>query len=498
MKSRMTVGPARRLFAVALSALCLLGVLAIAAAASKPNFVVIFIDDMGYGDIGPFGSTINDTPHLDRMAREGMKLTSFYVTSGVCTPSRSSLMTGCYPLRVGLPRGSGHAVLFPGDHHGLHPEEITIAEVLKEAGYATGCFGKWHLGDQPQFLPTRQGFDYYFGIPYSNDMWPGLKRWQFPDLPLMRNEKVVGLVKDMRAQGQLCRQFTEEAVKFIRGKKDQPFFVYLPHAFVHHPRGASDSFLTKAGLDESFSEDPQATTHNHKLRERTKAQIEEVDWSVGRILDMLRELKLEKDTFVIFTSDNGGASGCVNKPLKGGKGSQFEGGMREPTIAWRPGTIPAGSVCDEVASTMDLLPTFAKLAGTAAPTDRIIDGRDIANLLLGRPDAKSPHKAFYYYGASTLRAVRSGPWKLFANGTLYNLDDDIGETRNVAARNPKVVKRLNVLLEEARNELGDGQRVGPHVRSVGIAENPRTLVPRPGVEGEAGYIPTLKLKRKAR
>ena len=480
------------LVALALLASCLLST---QAAAAKPNFVIIFIDDMGYGDIGPFGSTINDTPHLDRMAKEGMKLTSFYVTSGVCTPSRSSLMTGCYPLRVGLPRGSDHAVLFPGDHHGLNPDEITIAEVLKDAGYATGCFGKWHLGDQPEFLPTNQGFDTYYGIPYSNDMWPGLKRWQFPELPILRDEKVVGIVKDMKAQGQLCKQFTEEAVKFIREKKDEPFFVYLPHAFVHHPRSASDSFLEKAGLDETFNSDPASTTHNHELRARTKATIEEVDWSAGQILDTIRELGIAENTYVIFTSDNGGASGCVNKPLKGGKGSQFEGGMREPTIAWRPGTIPAGSTCDEIASTIDLLPTFAKLGGGKAPTDRIIDGKDIADLLHGKPGAKSPHKAFYYYRASALAAVRSGPWKLWNKGQLYNLDKDIGEKKNVAAQNPKVVKRLKALLEESRQDLGDGNRKGANCRTVGVAQNARILVPRPGVDGKKGFIPTLKLKR---
>lgn len=231
---------------------------------SRPNFVVIFIDDMGYGDIEPFGAKRNKTPNLTRMAAEGRKLTSFYVASPVCTPSRAALMTGCYPQRVGLEKGSGHAVLFPGDKHGLHPDEITIAESLKAAGYATGCFGKWHLGDQPEFLPTEQGFDTYYGIPYSNHMWPGLKRWQFPDLPVMRGAKVVDLVKDMDAQATLCRRFTEEAADFIRQHKDERFFVYLPHAFVHGPRRASPRFMKGAKTVE-------------------QAQVEEVDWSVGEI-----------------------------------------------------------------------------------------------------------------------------------------------------------------------------------------------------------------------
>ncbi|MFO7904086.1 MAG: sulfatase, partial [Pirellulaceae bacterium] len=320
----------------------------------RPNFVVIFIDDMGYGDIGPFGSTLNETPHLDRMATEGMTLTSFYVAAPVCTPSRAGLMTGCYPRRVGLARGSGHAVLFPGDKHGLHPDEITVAELLKEVGYATGCFGKWHLGDQPRFLPTEQGFDTYFGIPYSNDMWPEHTRWPFPELPILRNKEIVDQVDNMDDQGTLCRRFTQEAVTFIKDHRDKPFFVYVPHAFVHHPRAASSRFMEQA-------------------KNVTEAQIEEVDWSVGRILETLRDEGLADQTFVLFTSDNGGARGCVNKPLRGGKGSAWEGGVREPTVAWWPQTIPAGSTCDEVATALDVLPTFAKLAGASVPDDRVID-----------------------------------------------------------------------------------------------------------------------------
>jgi len=448
-------------------------------AAEPPNIVVIFIDDMGYGDIGPFGSKLNKTPHLDKMAAEGLKLTSFYVAAPVCTPSRAALMTGCYPMRVGLARGSGHAVLFPGDHWGLHPAEITVAEMLQASGYVTGCFGKWHLGDQPGFLPTDQGFDVYFGIPYSNDMWPGLRRWQFPKLPLLRGSQVVGEVKDMDDQADLCRLFTEEAVKFIRANQQQPFFVYLPHAFVHHPRQATERFMN-------------GTQNPDKV---TGGQIEEVDWSVGQILDTLRELKLAKKTLVIFTSDNGGARGCVNAPLRGGKGSTWEGGMREPTVAWWPGSIRAGTVCDELATAMDLLPTFAALAGAELPPDRIMDGRDISPLLRGDPAAKSPHEAFFYYGGTNLRAVRSGPWKLHASGQLFNLDEDIGESRNVAAAHPDIVTRLNGYLEDARTDLGDGQLKGANCRPVGVAKNPRTLVPRPGVESEEGYRPTLSLGR---
>jgi len=460
--------------------------------AARPNFVVIFIDDMGYGDIGPFGSTVNRTPHLDRMAREGMKLTSFYVAAPVCSPSRAALMTGCYTRRVGLARGSGHAVLFPGDPHGLHPNEITIAEILKGAGYATGCFGKWHLGDQPQFLPTCQGFDTYFGIPYSNDMWPPHTRWPFPALPILRGTEIVDQVNDMDDQATLCRRFTEEAVDFIKAHRERPFFVYLPHAFVHHPRNASKEFMERAGSQRDMDEQRMVMEAKYAMAQRARAQIEEVDGSVGRILDSLRELGLAEETMVIFTSDNGGASGNSNAPLRGGKGSAWEGGVREPTVAWWPGTIPGGSVCDELATAMDLMPTLATLAGAAAPRDRVIDGKDIRPLLFARPGARSPHDRFFYHQGTNLRAVRSGPWKLFRNGGLYNLDDDIGETNDVAADHPDVVRRLTGYMDEFEAEITR------NARPIGVAKNPRTLLPRPGVQGEQAYAPTLSLPRNRR
>jgi len=447
------------------------GVAEALAQKTKPNFVVIFIDDMGYGDIEPFGSQQNKTPNLTRMAAEGRKLTSFYVASPVCTPSRAALMTGSYPQRVGLEKGSGHIVLFPGDPHGLHPDEITIAETLKKSGYATGCFGKWHLGDQPQFLPTSQGFDTYFGIPYSNDMWPPLKRFQCPDLPLMRDTKVAGLVKDMDDQADLCRQFTEEAIQFIRNNKNRPFFVYLPHAFVHGPRRASPRFMAEGKTVE-------------------QAQVEEVDWSVGEVLKTLREEGLARNTLVVFTSDNGPAGGLSAGPLRGKKGSAFEGGHREPTVVWWPGTIPAGTSCDELATAMDLYPTFAGLAGAAIPDDRTIDGKDIAPLLLGAVGAKTPHDRFFYQQGGKLAAVRSGDWKLFLSGELYNLKADLGEKKDVAGTNPEVVKRLRIMLKDFVADIKANSR------PVGIAPNSRTLVPRPGIEGEEGYRPTLSLQGK--
>jgi arylsulfatase A len=427
----------------------------------QPNFVVIFIDDMGYGDIGPFGSSINQTPELDRMAAEGMKLTSFYVPAPVCTPSRAGLMTGCYPRRVGLATGSWRIVLFPKDSHGLNPEEMTIAEMLKEAGYATGCFGKWHLGDQPEFLPTNHGFDTYYGIPYSNDMWPPHKpsaSWKngVCPLPILRDTEVVEIVEDMDDQADLCRKFTEAAVAFIRENRDRPFFCYLPHAFVHMPRKARPQFMEQA-----------SSGGGKKAHE---AQVEELDWSTGEILKTLRELGIAEKTLVIFTSDNGPAGGSAG-PLRGHKGTTWEGGMREPTLAWWPGTVPAGAVCDEIGSVMDFLPTFAALSGAKAPAGRTIDGEDISPLLLGRAGAKTPHEAFYYHKGNRLDAVRSGPWKLFASGELYHLEQDIGEQTDVASEHPEVVARLQTLMADFDQELKANSR------PVGKAEQTRYLVP---------------------
>ena len=475
--------------------------------AMRPNFVVIFIDDLGYGDIGPFGSEVNDTPNLDRMASEGMKLTSFYVAAPVCTPSRAALMTGSYPRRVGLATGPNMGVLYPGEAWGLNPEEITIAEMLREQGYATGCFGKWHLGDQPEFLPTEHGFDVFLGIPYSNDMWPFHLRateggmYNFPPLPLMRGTQVIEKIGDMRAQADLCRRVTDEAVSFVRRNSDRPFFVYLPHAFIHHPRAAREPYMERAGEVPSETDWTAITagkpwhcdsagncapgtadsqSWDELVRRRTRAQIEEVDWSVGEILRTLEELGLSENTLVIFTSDNGGSRGSVNAPLRGRKGTTWEGGMREPTLAWWPGTIPAGSVSDEIATTMDLLPTLARLGGGDLPTDRILDGRDITGLLLAQPEARSPHDAFYYYWQDELQAVRSGRWKLFRqNGELYDLDADIGETRDVASEHPDVVVRLTNLFEIAAEDLGTDGDSCPQCRSPGVVSNPRTLLPRP-------------------
>lgn len=426
-------------------------------AAVKPNFIVIFCDDLGYGDIGCFGSNKHRTPNIDRMAAEGMRFTSFYVTSGVCTPSRSSLMTGCYPRRVNMHESDrNECVLFPVARKGLNPNEITIAEVLKTQGYATACVGKWHLGDQPEFLPTSQGFDCYYGIPYSNDMGAN-QRSKNPPLPLLENTKVIEAPAD---QNTLTKRYTEQVIKFITDNKNKPFFVYLPHTMPHNPVHSSDKFRGKSA-NNGYGD-----------------AVEEIDWSTGEILASLRKLGIDERTLVVFTSDNGAAQrwGGSNLPLSGWKGSTMEGGMREPCVMRWPGRIPAGRACDELASTLDLLPTLARLAAAKAPDDRIIDGKDIWPLMAGREGAKSPHEVFYYYQMDQLQAVRSGRWKLYlplkvkkrnwGKGTsntpmkLYDLKADIGEKNDVADRHPDVVKRLLGLADKAREDLGDVNYMG--------------------------------------
>ncbi len=433
-----------------------------AAEERPPNFVIIFCDDLGYGDVGPFGSTKHRTPNLDRMAKQGRRFTDFYVTSGVCTPSRSSLMTGCYPKRLGMHRNESNGwVLFPGNHRGLNPNEITIAEVLKKQGYATAIVGKWHLGDQPVFLPTRQGFDSYFGIPFSNDMGHGYNK-RYPPLPLLRNEEVFETEPD---QAQLTPRYTARAIEFITANKDRPFFLYLPHTFPHNPIYASKRFAGKSA-NGPFGD-----------------SVEEIDWSTGEILKTIKELGIDENTLVIFTSDNGAASrwGGSNAPLRGFKGSTWEGGMREPCIMRWPGKIPAGTTCSELTSTLDLMPTLAKLAGGGPPSDRIIDGFDIWPLMSGQPGAKSPRAAFFYYFKEQLQAVRSGKWKLHlprkpgAGVQLYHLENDIGEQSNVAQQNPDVVARLSALAEKCRQDLGDGARPGKNCRRPGHVENATTL-----------------------
>ena len=450
-----------------------------AADAPKPNFIIIFTDNLGYGDIGCFGSKKHRTPNIDRMAGEGMRFTSFYAASGVCTPSRASLMTGCYPRRVGLhytdPDG---AVLRPISPNGLHPGEITIAEALKAAGYATAIIGKWHLGDQPEFLPTRQGFDYYLGIPYSDDMVAG-KKTPWPPLPLMENEKVIEAPADRNL---LTRRYTEKAIEFMTRHSDEPFFIYLPHAMPGSTRApfASERFRGKS------ANGPYGDS------------VEELDWSTGRILAALKRLGLDERTLVIWTSDNGAPRRNPpqgsNLPLGGWGYTTAEGGQRVPCVARWPGKVPAGATCEAVTTTMDLLPTFAGLAGAQAPRDRVIDGKDIWPLLAGR-DNQSPHEAFYYYYCPQLQAVRSGRWKLLlplekrwvnlrgqtasSPLALYDVDNDPGETTNLAANHPGIVRRLTALAEKAREDLGDVDRPGKGQRPAGRVANPAPRVLSP-------------------
>jgi arylsulfatase A len=446
----------------------------------RPNFIVIFCDDMGYADIGPFGAKGYETPNLQRMADEGMVFTSFCVARSVCSPSRAALMTGCYPVRVGVPGNFG-----PGSTTGLNPNEMTIAEVVKQRGYATAIYGKWHLGHLPPFRPMRQGFDEWFGLPYSHDMWPYHPEqgtlYHFPDLPLMENDTVVNPAMKPEDEVHLTQWYTERATGFIRRHQEEPFLIYLPHAMPHVPLFASERFAgkTERGLYGDV--------------------VTELDWSVGQILDTVRELQLDERTLVIFTSDNGpwllyGDHAGSAGPLREGKGTAFEGGYRVPCVAWWPGPVPAGAVCDELASTIDVLPTIAHLSGSPLPPKKI-DGLNIWPLLSGQPDAASPHVSFFFYSGLNLSGVRSGKWKLmFAQAygrpdppgtggkpgkrgrgdiplSLFDLENDVAESVNVADQHPEIVSRLQALAEEMRAELGDGRdRTGTGRRPIGRSE----------------------------
>lgn len=363
---------------------------------NKPNIVLIFCDDLGYGDISCYGSRVNRTPRLDRMAQEGMRFTDFYVASPVCSPSRAALMTGCYPKRIGLDSGHDFCVLLPGDPIGLHPEETTIAALLKSAGYATKMIGKWHLGDQPPFLPTRHGFDSYFGLPYSNDMLPdhsANNRFHFPPLPLVREEAVAEIDPN---QASLTDRYTAEAMEFIQksAASGKPFFLYFSHMYVHEPIYTPMKYLS-ASNNGAYG-----------------AAVEHIDSTTGVLLDTLREVGIDEHTLIILTSDNGSncRGGGSNAPLRGIKGTTWEGGMREPCIMRWLRVIPAGAICREITTTMDFLPTLAHLAAAHVPDDRAIDGHNISTLLLGETDARSPYEAFFYYGTGdhNLHAVRAG------------------------------------------------------------------------------------------
>ena len=448
----------------------LLAVPSLAQVESTPNFIVLFADDQGWGDLGVYGHPDIRTPHIDRMAAEGMRLTSFYAAP-FCGPSRAALMTGSYPPRASLDFNHG-----PGATTGIHPDEITVAELLKGKGYATKMIGKWHLGDAPDFLPHRHGFDSWFGIPYSNDMWRyhpvmpirlpedermisareraamtgfagqgsyyDLEKGQgFPQpLPLMRDDDVLETDSDQRS---LTTLYTELALEFIEESKDGPFFLYLPHAMPHVPLFVNNSRWGKS------------------IRGRYGDVIEELDWSVGQILGKLAELGLDRNTLVVYTSDNGpwlqyGIDAGSAGPLRLGKGTTWEGGMRVPGIFWMPGSIPAGQVSSAVAANMDILPTFAGLAGAELPDDRVLDGRDLWPLLSGATD-ESPHEYFYFFagrgrdGQTRLQGIRKGRYKLrladggngrLEAGALYDLYADASEKFDISSRHSNLVEEL--------------------------------------------------------
>ena len=442
----------------------------------RPNIIFIFCDNLGYGDIEPFGSTLHRTPNLNRLAKEGRKFTHCYSASGVCTPSRAALMTGCYPKRISMTMTDGW-VLRPVSQFGLHPQEVTIAEVLKQAGYATSIFGKWHLGDQPEFLPNAQGFDYFMGIPYSDDMTPRPgKNW--PALPLMENEKVIEAPCD---RDQLAQRLTDAACKWIVDHKESPFFLYFPQCMPGSTRApfVSDSFRGQS------KNGPWGDS------------IEEIDWSLGEMIRVLEEHGLRENTLIVWTSDNGAPRRNpiqgTNKPLPGWGYTTSEGGMRVPCIMSWPGQIADDSECAELCTMMDFLPSFAAMTKTPLSIKRIIDGHNIESLMFEK-NAHTPYEAFYYYQKYQLQAVRSGPWKLnlkitlAAQGkkgkpstrpaSLYNLVDDPNESHNMFLQQPEIVARLEKLAAKARITMGDTDQQGTEVRPHGFHKNPKPILLR--------------------
>lgn len=456
-----------------------------------PNVVLIFMDDLGYGDLSCTGAVGYQTPHIDNMAKEGVRFSNFLTAQAVCSASRAALMTGCYPNRIGI---SG--ALMPYDKNGINSNETTLAELLKEKGYSTAIYGKWHLGHHKQFLPLQHGFDEYFGIPYSNDMWPmdyagqpapetDFRKKNYPILPLIQNNEKVEEITSLDGQGTLTTRYTEKAVDFIKRNKNKPFFLYLPHSMPHVPINASAKFKGKS----------QIGLYGDVMME--------IDWSVGEILKTLKESGIDKKTLVIFTSDNGpwlnfgnhaGSAGGFRE----GKGTTFEGGHRVPCIMRWKGTLPEGIVCNKMASTIDVLPTIANLCGTKLPNNKI-DGVDISELMKGNLEANPRRTFYYYYRKNSLEAVRKDDWKLvlehsgrtyegFQPGkdgfsgevnekspialALYDLRRDPSERYDVQKSNPKIVEELLKLAEEAREDLGDDitKRVGKNVRPAGVLQ----------------------------
>ena len=455
-----------------------------------PNVVIIFTDDQGYGDLGSYGASGFETPNLDKLARQGMRFTHHYSAQPVCSASRAGLLTGCYPNRIGI---SG--ALFPYHKIGINPEEETLAELLKDQGYATGVFGKWHLGHHEKFLPLQHGFDEYVGVPYSNDMWPikldgtqakpGEGRGDFPQLPLVEGNETIEEIKSYAGQDKLSTLYTEKAVDFIRRNADQPFFMYLPHTMPHVPLGVSDKFKGKS--EQGFYGDVMM----------------EIDWSVGQVMEVLEELELADNTVFIFTTDNGPWLNYGNHAgsaggLREGKTTSWEGGQRVPFIVRWPGNTPAGSVCNKLSCNIDLLPTLVEITGASLP-QKPIDGVSMVDLWKGNFELTPREDLYYYYGKNNLNAVRKGNWKLVfphrfgsyhalpgndGRGgrriptevdslELYNLMRDPGEEYNVIALYPEKVPELEAVAERARAELGDllqGKETGTGSRPIGKLE----------------------------
>ena len=459
---------------------------------SKPNIVLIFMDDLGYGDIGRTGALEYNTPNINKLATEGMQFTNFLAAQAVSSASRAALLTGCYPNRIGIAGALG-----PNAKVGINSEETTIAELLKEQGYATGIFGKWHLGHHKEFLPLQHGFDEYLGVPYSNDMWPvdydgtpitekSSKPWKanHPALPLIDGNEIFMEINTLDDQATLTTRYTERAVNFINKHKDEPFFLYLPHSMVHVPLGVSEKFKGKS---------------EHGLFGDV---MMEVDWSVGEIMKTLKDNGIDNNTLIIFTSDNGpwlnyGNHAGSTGGLREGKGTSFEGGQREPCLMRWPGKIPAGDICNQLSGTIDILPTLAAITNSTLPEYKI-DGVNILPLLMGDKEAKPRDHFYYYYGSNNLEAVRIDNWKLvlphphrsyvgvlpandgwpgpYAKGNaelaLYNLKRDPGEEYDVQELYPEIVEKLQELAGKAREDLGDRlyQIKGKNVRPAGRFE----------------------------
>jgi arylsulfatase len=439
----------------------------------QPNVIIIFMDDMGYGDLEAYGGLGYETPHTNKLAAEGMRFTNFYAAQAVCSASRAALLTGCYPNRVGI-----HGALAPWSPIALNPDEETLAEILKKAGYRTGMVGKWHLGDDKPYLPLQQGFDEYLGLPYSNDMWPvnydgkpvtdsTNRKFRYPPLPLIDGNEKIREIKTVDDQAELTTLYTERACRFIRENKGHPFLLYLAHSMPHVPIAVSDKFKGKS----------EVGLYGDVMME--------VDWSVGQVMKTLDDLDLDENTLVIFTSDNGpwrnfGNHAGSTGGFREGKGTSYEGGQREPCIMRWTGTIPAGTVCNKLASNIDILPTLAALCGAPLP-EKKIDGVDISALLMNEQEADPRKYLIYYYQNNSLEAVRKGPWKLVfphrhrtylknppgydgwpgaqpSDSTglaLYNLRMDPAESLDVHEKFPEVVQDLNALADRYREELGD-------------------------------------------